>query len=151
MKINKEKERSLQRELKEYEKVTPMTEEERIALHEWVRDGNSIHENGSMVCCEGGRPVDFLDVYREEAELRRKLSSMTEEERKRYLYMEYGIENEPPKKLTYEELQERSRRLYRTCMLYWEVLVRNGLGEEADEHLRLHIGKEMPFEDPASW
>ena len=33
MKINKEKERSLQRELKEYEKVTPMTEEERIALH----------------------------------------------------------------------------------------------------------------------
>ena len=102
MNINKEKERSLQRELKEYEKVTPMTEEERIALHEWVRDGNSIHENGSMVCCEGGRPVDFLDVYREEAELRRKLSSMTEEERKRYLYMEYGIENEPPKKLTYE-------------------------------------------------
>ena len=53
--------------------------------------------------------------------------------------------------LTYEELQERSRRLYRTCMLYWEVLVRNGLGEEADEHLRLHIGEEMPFEDPASW
>lgn len=46
MKINKEKERSLQRELKEYEKVTPMTEEERIALHEWVRDGNSIHVHG---------------------------------------------------------------------------------------------------------
>ena len=69
MKINKEKERSLQRELKEYEKVTPMTEEERIALHEWVRAGNSVHENGGMVSYEGGIPADFLDVYREEAEL----------------------------------------------------------------------------------
>ena len=34
MKINEGKARFLQRELKEYEKVTPMTEEERIALHE---------------------------------------------------------------------------------------------------------------------
>lgn len=151
MKINKEKERFLQQELREYEKMTAMTEDERIALHEWIRAGNSVHENGGMVSYEGGIPADFLDVYREEEELRRKLSSMTEEERKRYLYVEYGIENEPSKKLTYEELQENSRRLYRTCMLYWEILARNGLGEEADVYLRLHIDEEMPFEDPVNW
>ena len=151
MKINKEKERFLQQELREYEKMTAMTEDERIALHEWVRAGNSVHENGGMVSYEGGIPADFMDVYREEEELRRKLSSMTEEERKRYLYVEYGIENEPSKKLTYEELQENSRRLYRTCMLYWEILARNGLGEEADAYLRLHIDEEMPFEDPVNW
>ena len=48
MKINKEKRRFLKQELKGYEKITPMTEEERSALHEWVAAGNSVHENGSM-------------------------------------------------------------------------------------------------------
>ena len=47
VKIDKEKRNFLRKELKEYEKVTPMTEEERIALHEWVKNGNSVHENGS--------------------------------------------------------------------------------------------------------
>ena len=53
MKIHKEKERFLQQELREYEKMTAMTEDERIALHEWVRAGNSVHENGGMVSHEG--------------------------------------------------------------------------------------------------
>lgn len=65
MKINKEKRQFLKQELREYEKVTPMTGEEREALHEWVAAGNSVHENGSMVSYEGGRSVDFLEVYRE--------------------------------------------------------------------------------------
>ena len=66
MKISKEKRQFLKKELKEYEKITPMTEDERKVLHEWVADGNSVHENGAMACYEGGRPMDFLDVYREE-------------------------------------------------------------------------------------
>ena len=44
MKINKEKMQLLKRELREYEKVTIMTGEERAALHEWVAAGNSVHE-----------------------------------------------------------------------------------------------------------
>ena len=79
MKIDKEKRRFLKQELKEYEKVTPMTEAERVALHEWVAAGNRVHENGSMACYEGGRPMDFLDVYREEEEIRRTLASMSYE------------------------------------------------------------------------
>ena len=52
MKIDKEKRRFLRRELKEYERVTPMTEEERHVLHEWVNRGYSVHENGSMSSCK---------------------------------------------------------------------------------------------------
>ena len=59
MKINKEKMQLLKRELREYEKVTIMTGEERAALHEWVAAGNSVHENGSMASYENGRPVIF--------------------------------------------------------------------------------------------
>jgi hypothetical protein len=73
MKISREKRRFLKQELKEYEKIIPMTEEERTALHEWVAAGNSVHENGSMASYEGGRPMDFLDVYREEEEIQRAL------------------------------------------------------------------------------
>ena len=61
MKIEKDRKNFLRRELREYEKITPMTEEEREALHEWVHSGRSVHDNGSYACYEGGRPLDFLD------------------------------------------------------------------------------------------
>lgn len=148
MKTDKEKRTFLRKELKEYEKVTPMTEEERIALHEWVKNGNSVHENGSMASYEGGRPVDFLDVYREEEEIRKALSSMTYEEGSRYLLKEYGIDRDgvmAPKPPTYEELQKKANRLYRTCFLYWEFLVASDLREEAYEYVQEHIDEEWPF------
>ena len=153
MKINKEKRQLLQQELREYEKVTPMTEEEREALHEWVAAGNSVHENGSMVSCESGRPVDFLDVYREEEEIRRALDSMSYEEGSKYLLEEYGIDRDgvtTPKPPTYEELKEKANRLYRTCFLYWEFLAANNLREEAYEYVREHIDEEWPF-DSFDW
>ena len=73
MKTDKERRRFLKQELKEYEKATSMTDEERNALREWVRDGNSVHEKAAMAVYEGGRPIDFLDVYREEEEIRRAM------------------------------------------------------------------------------
>ena len=91
MKIKKEKRRFLRQELKEYERVTPMTEEERSALREWVNAGNSVHENGSMASYEGGRPMDFLEVYRQEEGIRRALAAMSYEEGSNYLLEEYGI------------------------------------------------------------
>lgn len=117
MKINKEKMQFLKQELREYEKATPMTEEEREALHEWVAAGNSVHENSSMASYEGGRPVDFLDVYREEEEIRRALDSMSYEEGSKYLLEEYGIDRDDVTTLTpptYGELKEKANRLYRT-------------------------------------
>ena len=40
----------------------------------------------------------------------------------------------------------RACRLYRTCVLYWEVLVANDLRDEAYEYLQEHIDEELPFE-----
>ena len=153
MKINKEKMQLLKRELREYEKVTIMTGEERAALHEWVAAGNSVHENGSMASYENGRPVDFLDVYREEEEIRRALESMSYDEGSKYLLEEYGIDRDgvtTPKPPTYEELKEKANRLYRTCFLYWEFLAANNLCEEAYEYVREHIDEEWPF-DSFDW
>lgn len=153
MKISKEKRQFLRQELKEYEKVTPMTDEERTALREWVHAGNSVHENAAMAVYEGGRPLDFLDVYREDEEIRRVLNSMSYEEGSKYLLEEYGIDRDgvmTPKPPTYEELRKKANRLYRTCFLYWEFLVANDLRDEAYEYVREHIDEEWPF-DSFDW
>lgn len=94
MDIHEERQLYLKEELEAYEKVTPMTDEERNALHEWVAGGNSVHENGSYGVWEGGAPIDFLDVYRWEQEEKEKIYAMSDEERRRYLYEEYGISGE---------------------------------------------------------
>ena len=148
MKISKEKRRFLSKELKEYENVTPMTDQERTALREWVHAGNSVHENAAMAVYESGRPLDFLDVHREDEELRRVLDSMSYEDGSKYLLEEYGIDRDgimTPEAPTYEELKEKADRLCRTCFLYWEFLRARGLREEADEYVREHIDEEWPF------
>ncbi len=153
MKIDKERKRILRRERKEYEKVTPMTEEERAALHEWVKQRNSVHENGSMASCAGGRPMDFLGVYREEEETRQALATMTYEEGSKYLLKEYSIDRDgvmTPKPPAYEELRKKANRLYRTCFLYWEFLVANDLRDEAYEYVRERIDEELLF-DSFGW
>lgn len=149
MTTDKERRRFLKRELKEYEKATPMTDEEKTALREWVRAGNSVHENAAMAVYEGGRPMDFLDVYREDEKIRRVLETMSYEEGSKYLLEEYGIDRDgvtEPKPPTYDELKKKANRLYRACFLYWEFLVANGLREEAYEYVRDHIEEEWPFE-----
>lgn len=73
MKITKEQMALLRKELEEYEETTPMTDEERSVLHEWVDAGNSVHDNSADAVYEGGRTMDFLDVYREEEYIRKSL------------------------------------------------------------------------------
>lgn len=106
MDINEERRLYLKEELKEYEKVTPMTDEEREALREWVADGRSVHENGSYGVWEGGAPIGFLDIYRWEKEEREMVNAMTDEEHSRYLYEEYGIGGEPEPLVLPEEYRE---------------------------------------------
>lgn len=148
MKINIEKQRFLEQELKEYEKITPMTESERLALREWVSNGKSVHENGSFASYEGGRPADFLDVYREEEEIRTALASMSYEAGSRYLLEEYGVDRDPhpEEELTYEELSKKAQEHYKVAMLYSMFLLSHGLMEEADAYVREHIGDEFPFD-----
>ena len=97
--------------------------------------------------------MDFLDVYREEEDIRRALNTMNYEEGSKYLLEEYGIDRDSimtPKPPSYEELKKKANRLYRTCLLYWEVLVANDLRDEAYEYVREHIDEELPF-DSFDW
>ena len=106
-----------------------------------------------MASYEDGRPIDFLDVYREEEEIRRTLDSMGYDEGSKYLLEEYGIDRDgvtTPEPPTYEELKEKTNRLYKTCFLYREFLAANNLREEAYEYVREHIDEEWPFE-PFDW
>ena len=77
MDILKERQQFLVQELEEYEAITPMTDDEREALHWWVDKGHSVHENWSLACYEGGATIDFLDVYREEKEEQAMHDAMT--------------------------------------------------------------------------
>ena len=154
MKIDKERRQFLKQELKEYEKVTPMTDEEKTVLHEWVRCGHSVHETDSMAVYEGGQPVDFLDVYREDMKIRRALESMSYEEGSKYLLEEYGIDRDgvmEPTPPTYDELKKIAIRLNRAWFLYREFLIFKGLNEEAEEYVRDHIDEEQPFEEYFDW
>lgn len=92
LKIN-EKLEMLLKELNEYEEVTEMTDEERMALHQWVYEGNSVHENRAMSYQENGNPSDFLDVYRYESEILKKLDKMTPKERDSYISKLQGTDN----------------------------------------------------------
>ena len=128
-KIEKERRSYLKKELREYEKETPMTEEERKILHEWVDEGNSVHENGSNACYEGGRPLDFLDVYREEEEIRQTLDSLCGEERERYLC---EIRHEP----YVPDLLAEIYKLEMKLRAYAQVLEDHGLLSSAEAHYK---------------
>lgn len=150
MNTDKERQRLLMQELKAYEKSTPMNDEERSALRDWVREGNSVHENPSDARCENGRPMDFLDVYREDAEIADALASMTYEEGSAYLLREYGIDRDdkpvPRVKPGYDELLKKANRLFRICLLYRDVLESNDLLEEAGEYVAEYIDTEPLFD-----
>ena len=84
-----------EKELIEYEKVTTMTAEEQAALRTWVAEGNSVHENASMGVDETGEPLDFLEVYRMEEEIRQDLEKLSPTEKDKYIARlkgEYTVE-----------------------------------------------------------
>ncbi|WP_026508604.1 hypothetical protein [Butyrivibrio sp. MC2013] len=95
MKKEKEYQAMLDEELREYLKVTKMTAKERKALREWVATGHSVHENNAMAVYEGGCPIDFLDIYREEEEIRQATKEMSPEDARKYAMEYYGWSDEP--------------------------------------------------------
>ncbi len=129
--MNKTKERLqlLRKEFEEYVAVTPMTSVERSALQEWVEGDNSVHDNGSMAVHEGGRPMDFLDVYREEEDICKTLDSLEGKEKDKFLRELKGEENE-------DDLREKCDRYWFIIGVYEYVLRRHGLMQEAEEVIK---------------
>ncbi len=129
MKITKEQMALLRKELEEYEETTPMTDEERSVLHEWVDAGNSVHDNSADAVYEGGRTMDFLDVYREEEYIREKLDSLEGAEKEKYLRELRGEQNE-------DDLREECSRYWFIIGVYEQVLRRHGLMSEAEAEIQ---------------
>lgn len=112
-------------ELRKYEEITEMTVEERTALREWVAEGNSVHENGSMGCHENGRPMDFLDVYRYEEEIRKELKKLTPKEQENYIARLQGRD-------TVDTLREDMTELLFKMEAYRRILQKHGLLSESE-------------------
>lgn len=85
----------LEEQYKEYIKKTPMTKKEQRALREWVKDGNSVYENSCNAWYDGGVPVEFLDVFRDEEYIRQHTRGMNPEEARRFALAYYGWDDEP--------------------------------------------------------
>lgn len=120
-----DRQRFLQDELNRYEKSTPMNEAERKVLHEWVAAGNSVHENSCNAEDGHGNYIDFLDIYREEQDIRDTLSTMDDEEKEEYLAELRGED-------TIKSLKKQLHELSYKSDVYEKVLRRHKLIEEAE-------------------
>jgi hypothetical protein len=85
----------LEEQYKDYIKHTPMTKKEQRAVLEWVKDGHSVYENNSGGWYDGGVPVEFLTVWRDEEYIRTHTRGMTPEERQKFALSYYGWDDDP--------------------------------------------------------
>ena len=85
----------LEKQYKEYIKITHMRKKEQRTLREWVKDGNSVYENPSEAWSDGQVPVEFLTVYRDEEYIRQHTKGMDSEETRRFALAYYGWDDEP--------------------------------------------------------
>lgn len=100
----------LEKQYKEYIKETPMTKKEQRKLREWVKDGHSVYENASLVWAEGGVPVEFLTVWREEEYIRQHTKGMSPEETRKFAMNYYGWDDDEPE-TDQESLEEAIKRM----------------------------------------
>jgi hypothetical protein len=146
MRTSKERKQFLKQELKEYEEITPMTEEERGELRRWVDAGHSVHQNTCRAVGEGNMPIDFLDIYREEGALRKATAGMGNDEARRYVLDYYGWTEETTEEYTVETLKDRVRALERKLFYLEEFIGQKGLWKESQKYIEKYHGEPIPFE-----
>lgn len=115
MKFNKhlplETREFLEKQYKEYIKTTPMTQKEQRVVREWVKDGNSVYENASGVWADGGVPVEFLTVWRDEEYIRQHTKGMSLEETRKFAMNYYGWDGEEEPEAEQESLEDALRKM----------------------------------------
>lgn len=84
----------LEEQYKDYIKHTPMTKKEQRAVREWVKDGHSVYENSSGGWYDGGVPIPFLEVYRDEEYIRTHTKDMSPDEARRFALNYYGWDDD---------------------------------------------------------
>lgn len=88
------KRKLLEEQYKDYIKHTPMSKKEQRAVREWVKDGHSVYENNSGGWYDGGIPVEFLTVWRDEEYIRSHTKGMTPKERQKFALAYYGWDDD---------------------------------------------------------
>ena len=135
MKMKNTRQELLLQELREYEAKASLSKDERDALREWVKNGNSIHENPCMAEDGHGRYLDFIDVYRTNAELGNILDSLTEKERENYLARFQRV-------ATIDDLRDDLMKMTFRMNCYEDVLRNYGLLDEALEYCDSRMAQE---------
>ena len=135
MKTKNTRQELLLEELREYEARASLSKDERDALRELVKNGNSIHENSCMAEDGHGRYLDFIDVYRADVELGNILDSLTEKERENYLARLQGVD-------TIDNLREDLEKVMYRMNCYEYVLRNYGLLDEALEYCDSRMAQE---------
>ena len=128
----------LQEELKVYEMSNNLTDKEKNELYEWVAAGNSVHSNPSMACYEGGKPCDFIDVYRDEEEIHLTLEKLSPRERDNYIARLNGED-------ILDNLREDLETLTLQANAYYEVLAIHGLVKEAEKSILKYQEKQEEY------
>ena len=136
----------LMKEMQEYIDRYPVTEDERLALLEWVQSGHSVYERCPSRYLPESEEQDFLDIYRQDREIDYDVAGMSCDEMIAYLkdYMGY-IEPEPVKSYSYGQLEEMVRRLEKENLILYHFLERKGIEADAKQYVRQHIDEEIPF------
>ena len=135
MKMKNTRQELLLQELREYEAKASLSKDERDALREWVKNGNSIHENPCMAEDGHGRYLDFIDVYRTNAELGNILDSLTEKERENYLARLQRV-------ATIDDLRDDLMKMTFRMNCYEDVLRNYGLLDKALEYCDSRMAQE---------
>jgi hypothetical protein len=78
--VSIEKREYLEKELKNYERKTTLTTEERLELHKWVTAGNSVHSNPDNIYGEDGSPMDFIEAWYADIAMCEAMAAMSKEE-----------------------------------------------------------------------
>ena len=143
-------------EFRKYTEANAMSKYERRLLRDWVRSGHSVYEMVESRYLPGPSypPMDFLDAYRSDRELREAIKGMTRAEKDQFLKKCMGWEDPTPediamenaRKNTPELIRERVVCLERELFSLWKFVTREGLEEEAMEYVEERKNEAIPFE-----
>lgn len=139
-------------EYKDYVEKYPLTGYERRRLRAWVKGGHSVYETVESSYLPGPAypPMDFIDAYRLDRELREAMKGMKRNEREQYLKDYIGYEDEPDQvaETPDEKLRRATKHIHRLeheLFYLWEYLSQEGLWSEAKAYLEESEDEEIPF------
>ena len=142
-------------EYQDYIAQKPMTAYERRLVGNWVKAGNSVYGcTQSRYYGESAYPMEFLEVYRSDREIDRKLQGKTSREKEAYLKELFGFVEETAEEKAMREAKAKTpapvndhiRKLERELFHTWAFIMQEGLCSEAMEYLEDHKDEESPFE-----